>query len=169
MRQRGSWKSPIGVIEIEHQDLVIGSLRFGTEISEDLPRDISQYLERYFDGELTALDALRIAPSGTAFQHEVWTSLRALPVGETTSYLALAQQLGRPRAVRAVARANALNPIALIVPCHRVIGSDGALRGYAYGLERKRWLIDHELRSVRAGRAPRGSAETAPAPSPAPA
>jgi methylated-DNA-[protein]-cysteine S-methyltransferase len=101
-------------------------------------------LRRYFDGDLRALDALPVRTAGTSLQRSVWQALRTIPVGATTSYGALAQQLGRPRASRAVGMANARNPVALIVPCHRVIGSDGALTGYAGGLERKRWLLAHE-------------------------
>jgi methylated-DNA-[protein]-cysteine S-methyltransferase len=101
-------------------------------------------LRRYFAGELDALDALPVRTAGTPLQHEVWQALRAIPAGTTLSYGQLAARLGRPRARRAVAMANARNPIALIVPCHRVIGADGSLTGYAGGLSRKRWLLDHE-------------------------
>ena len=101
-------------------------------------------LRRYFDGDLSTLDALRVRTAGTTLQRSVWHALRSIPVGATTSYGALAQKLGRPRASRAVGMANARNPVALIVPCHRVIGADGALTGYAGGLERKRWLLAHE-------------------------
>jgi methylated-DNA-[protein]-cysteine S-methyltransferase len=102
------------------------------------------YLAAYFDGDLAALDALPADAGGTPFQARVWCALRAIPAGETRSYAGLAATLGMPKAVRAVAHANALNPIAIVVPCHRVVGSDGALRGYAGGLERKRWLLRHE-------------------------
>ena len=101
-------------------------------------------LLRYFDGELHALDALRVRTTGTPLQRAVWQALRAIPAGATTSYGALARELGRPRASRAVGMANARNPLALVVPCHRVIGADGSLTGYAGGLERKRWLLAHE-------------------------
>lgn len=101
-------------------------------------------LAAYFDGDLAAIDALPADGGGTPFQARVWHALRAIPAGETRSYAGLAASLGMPTAVRAVARANALNPIAIVVPCHRVLGSDGGLRGYAGGLERKRWLLRHE-------------------------
>lgn len=87
-----------------------------------------------------------LAPRGTHFQHQVWNALRTIPPGQTRSYADVARMIGRPSAVRAVARANATNPIAIIIPCHRVIGADGSLAGYAAGLDRKRWLLDHEAR-----------------------
>ena len=101
-------------------------------------------LLRYFDGELQALDAVACDPGGTPFQSRVWTALRTIPVGTTWSYGELARRLGDPKAVRAVGFANGSNPIAVAVPCHRVIGSDGTLVGYGGGLERKRWLLAHE-------------------------
>lgn len=101
-------------------------------------------LQAYFAGDLAALDGLPADGGGTPFQRRVWRRLRAIPPGRTLSYAALAAALGVPKSVRAVAHANALNPIAIVVPCHRVIGSDGTLRGYAGGLERKRWLLRHE-------------------------
>jgi len=101
-------------------------------------------VEAYFAGELDAIAALPTATNGTAFQHEVWTALRRIPVGRTTSYGALAAAIGRPKAVRAVGLANGANPIAVVVPCHRVIGANASLTGYGGGLHRKRWLLAHE-------------------------
>jgi methylated-DNA-[protein]-cysteine S-methyltransferase len=98
----------------------------------------------YFDGDLAALDGIPVATRGTAFQRQVWAALREIPFGTTTSYGSLAAQIGRPKAVRAVGLANGANPVALIVPCHRVIGSDGSLTGYGGGLPRKEWLLRHE-------------------------
>lgn len=98
----------------------------------------------YFAGRLEAIAALRVATSGTEFQNQVWTALRQIPSGQTSSYGALAKAIGRPAAVRAVGLANGSNPIAIIVPCHRVIGANASLTGYAGGLERKRWLLAHE-------------------------
>jgi methylated-DNA-[protein]-cysteine S-methyltransferase len=98
----------------------------------------------YFDGRLDALSELPIVTHGTLFQSEVWRALRSIPHGQTLSYGALAKEIGRPAAVRAVGLANGRNPIAIIVPCHRVIGADSTLTGYGGGLERKRWLLDHE-------------------------
>lgn len=91
--------------------------------------------------------SLPLAPGGTAFQRAVWDALVAIPFGETRSYAAIAAAIGRPRAARAVGAANALNPISVVVPCHRVIGSDRDLTGYAGGLARKRWLLNHEAPS----------------------
>jgi len=100
--------------------------------------------ERYFDGERGALDGIRTATGGTAFQRRVWTALRLIRAGATTSYGALAARIDRPAAVRAVGLANGANPIAIAVPCHRVIGANGALTGYGGGLARKQWLLRHE-------------------------
>ena len=101
-------------------------------------------LARYFEGELDAIDALPVEAAGTHFQQEVWRALRTIPCGSTTSYGTLARQIGHPEAVRAVGAANGANPIAVVVPCHRVIGAKGSLTGYGGGIERKRWLLRHE-------------------------
>ena len=98
----------------------------------------------YFEGDITAVDGLTTRTGGTAFQREVWAALRTIPAGGTLSYGALAAQIGRPKAVRAVGLANGANPIAIVVPCHRVIGANGTLTGYGGGLPRKRWLLAHE-------------------------
>jgi len=108
------------------------------------PIAIRDRVTTYFDGRREAFDGLGLESRGTPFQERVWRELGRIPWGETRSYAALAAAIGKPRAVRAVARANALNPIAIIVPCHRVIGKNGALTGYAGGLARKRWLLRHE-------------------------
>jgi methylated-DNA-[protein]-cysteine S-methyltransferase len=108
------------------------------------PGSAKQAIEAYFEGELDRLTTMPIRLGGTAFQRDVWTALRAIPAGTTTSYGRLAANLGRPKASRAVGMANGSNPIALVVPCHRVIGSDGSLTGYGGGLPRKQWLIRHE-------------------------
>jgi methylated-DNA-[protein]-cysteine S-methyltransferase len=101
-------------------------------------------LEAYYDGALSAIDALTVETGGTGFQREVWAALRAIPVGETTSYGRLALSIGRPKAVRAVGMANGANPVGIVVPCHRVIGVDASLTGYGGGIDRKRWLLRHE-------------------------
>jgi methylated-DNA-[protein]-cysteine S-methyltransferase len=106
--------------------------------------DARRALEAYYGGALSAIDALAVKTGGTDFQRQVWAALRAIPVGETMTYGRLAAQLGRPRAVRAVGLANGANPIAIVVPCHRVVGASGSLTGYGGGLERKRWLLQHE-------------------------
>lgn len=110
------------------------------------PAPVRRALDDYFAGRLDALDEIACKADGTAFQQSVWTALRAIPAGQTLSYGALAAQLGNPKAVRAVGLANGSNPIPIVLPCHRVIGSDGSLTGYGGGLERKRWLLTHEGR-----------------------
>lgn len=105
-------------------------------------------LAAYFSGEVRAIDGLATATGGTDFQRGVWAALRGVPAGETTSYGALAATLGRPSAVRAVGMANGANPIAVVVPCHRIVGWNGGLTGYGGGLERKRWLLEHEAKHV---------------------
>jgi methylated-DNA-[protein]-cysteine S-methyltransferase len=99
---------------------------------------------RYFEGELGAIDTLPVQTGGTPFQRKVWSALRNIPCGATVSYSRLAEQIGRPAAVRAVGLANGSNPVGVVVPCHRVIGADGSLTGYGGGIERKSWLLEHE-------------------------
>jgi methylated-DNA-[protein]-cysteine S-methyltransferase len=105
--------------------------------------------DAYFAGEIRAFANVRWMGAGTAFQLQVWETLCAIPAGETISYATLAERIGRPTAVRAVGLANGSNPVALVVPCHRVIGSNGSLTGYGGGLPRKRWLLQHEGASFR--------------------
>ncbi|MFY8164626.1 MAG: methylated-DNA--[protein]-cysteine S-methyltransferase [Brevundimonas sp.] len=112
------------------------------------PEPVRAAVERYFAGDVHALDGLTVTAGGTDFQRSVWKALRAIPAGETRTYGQLAAAIGSPKAVRAVGLANGRNPVALIVPCHRVIGANGTLTGYAGGLERKRWLLQHEGASV---------------------
>ncbi|TCK67735.1 methylated-DNA-[protein]-cysteine S-methyltransferase [Winogradskyella wandonensis] len=111
-------------------------------ISEELLDCVTQ-LKAYFRGERQYFD-LKLNPSGTVFQKNVWQHLQQISFGKTCSYLDLSKQLGDPKAIRAVANANGKNPLWIIVPCHRVVGSDGSLTGYAGGLHRKQWLINHE-------------------------
>lgn len=106
-------------------------------------------LREYFAGTRATFD-LPLAPRGTAFQRQVWEALRPIPFAMTTSYGAIAASIGRPTASRAVGAANGQNPIAIVVPCHRVVGSTGALTGYGGGMARKRWLLDHEAAQLRA-------------------
>ena len=101
-------------------------------------------LERYFGGDHAALDTVPVELNGTPFQKNVWQALRRIPSGTTISYSELAKRIGEPSAVRAVGTANGANPVAVIVPCHRVIGANGTLTGYGGGLDRKRWLLSHE-------------------------
>ena len=113
------------------------------------PEAVRAALLAYFGGKADALDGLEWRASGTPFQLKVWAALCTIPVGETLSYGALAARIGRPSAVRAVGLANGANPISLVVPCHRVIGTDGSLTGYGGGLPRKRWLLAHEGASFK--------------------
>lgn len=106
-------------------------------------KQVQDELAAYFAGELPAF-SVPLAPRGTDFQREVWTELRRISPGKTLTYAELAARVGRPKAIRAVGAANARNPISIIVPCHRVVGSNGTLTGYAGGLERKEWLLRHE-------------------------
>jgi methylated-DNA-[protein]-cysteine S-methyltransferase len=112
--------------------------------------EVARQLEEYFAGERKEFD-VPLAPAGTAFQLEVWAALRTIPYGETCSYGEIAVQIGRPGASRAVGLANGRNPISIVVPCHRVIGSTGTLTGYGGGLERKRWLLDLERGTTQLG------------------
>jgi methylated-DNA-[protein]-cysteine S-methyltransferase len=115
------------------------------------PADVVSRLQDYFAGRLDALAAIEVDTGGTLFQQTVWRALRAVPGGRTVSYGALARTIGAPGAVRAVGAANGANPVAIVIPCHRVIGSDGTLTGYGGGLHRKRWLLAHEADQLRFG------------------
>ncbi len=114
------------------------------------PNGLTDAINRYFHGDLTAIDNLLIKTNGTPFQCEVWRALRSIPHGTTVSYMELAALIGRPTAVRAVGSANGSNPVGVVVPCHRVIGSDGSLTGYGGGIERKSWLLNHEASAAMA-------------------
>jgi methylated-DNA-[protein]-cysteine S-methyltransferase len=127
--------------------------RYGEVVFHDAddPAEITSRLRAYFGGEVTALDAIAVETGGTPFQREVWVALRDIPPGTTISYSELARRIGRPRATRAVGLTNGLNPVAVVVPCHRVIGADASLTGYGGGLHRKRWLLEHEGLRIRNG------------------
>ncbi len=121
--------------------------RYGPAVALREARDplgLGARLRAWFDGDLPALDGVAVDGGGTPFQRRVWAALRRIPAGETTTYGALAAALGAPGAARAVGLACGRNPIAIVVPCHRVVGAGGRLVGYAGGLERKRWLLEHE-------------------------
>lgn len=116
------------------------------ELSEIIPETLLEcvtQLKAYFKNELKNFD-LKLNPQGTVFQKRVWKQLNTIPYGKTISYLQLSKQLGDVKAIRAAASANGKNPLWIIIPCHRVIGSDGTLTGYAGGLHRKQWLLNHE-------------------------
>lgn len=143
--------SPIGTLELtsEANSLVELSFVDRAESVEPQPKEsgiLSQavaQLNEYFDGKRRAFD-LPLSPEGTAFQKEVWKSLGKIPYGQTITYGKLSEQLGNPKAIRAVGAANGSNPIPIIIPCHRVVGSGQKLTGYSGGIERKRWLLRHE-------------------------
>jgi methylated-DNA-[protein]-cysteine S-methyltransferase len=139
--------TPLGPFVIFATDRAVRAARWAAAPSA-APNLVSERaalrVARYFAGDLGALGAIDVDPEGTTFQKQVWRALRRLGPCETLAYGALARALGVPRGARAIASANARNPISLIVPCHRVIGSDGALAGYSGGLVRKRWLLAHE-------------------------
>lgn len=157
-------KTPIGELSIvadkddrlravewtDHDDRLHYALRlhygkdgYALEKARD-PGGFSTALRAYFDGNITAIDKLKVATGGTEFQKSVWKALRKIPCGETITYATLAKRVGRPTAIRAAGHANGDNPISVVVPCHRVIGTNGSLTGYGGGIERKRWLLTHE-------------------------
>lgn len=110
------------------------------------PLGATTILQAYFEGDLHTLEQLPVAPQGTDFQRRVWNALRRIPVSATTSYGAIAATIGAPAASRAVGAANGRNPVAIVIPCHRVIGANATLTGYGGGLDRKEWLLTHEQR-----------------------
>jgi methylated-DNA-[protein]-cysteine S-methyltransferase len=150
-----SISTPIGVLRVYCTDAAITAISLPTDDPPTAPpgehalhREASDQLLAYFAGTLRAFD-LPLAPAGTPFQAAVWAGLQTIPFGETRTYRDMAEALGRPTATRAVGAANGKNPIAIVVPCHRVIGADGSLTGYAGGLATKAWLLRHEgLRHV---------------------
>ncbi|MCK0123110.1 methylated-DNA--[protein]-cysteine S-methyltransferase [Gelidibacter sp. F2691] len=141
--------SPLGFTKISGDAQGISSitiLNSEERLTDIIPvalQDCAQQLSEYFEGTRKAFD-LNLNLQGTAFQNKVWEALQDIPYGTTLSYLQLSQQVGDVKAIRAVANANGKNPLWIVVPCHRVIGSDGSLTGYAGGLSRKQWLLEHE-------------------------
>jgi methylated-DNA-[protein]-cysteine S-methyltransferase len=113
-------------------------------VKKAAPPAVADCLEAYFSGDMRALDKVPVRMHGTPFQRQVWTALRTIPVGTTTSYRGIGDAIANPKAVRAIGQANGANPVAVIVPCHRVIAADGGIGGYAGGLARKTWLLNHE-------------------------
>jgi methylated-DNA-[protein]-cysteine S-methyltransferase len=140
--------SPLGITKIvgdENGISVISVLSEGA-ISEIIPNELQAavtQLQEYFEGKRTDF-TFKLNPKGTDFQQKVWQELLKIPYGKTTSYLDLAKKLGDPKVIRAAASANGKNPLWIVIPCHRVIGTDGSLTGYAGGLWRKKWLLEHE-------------------------
>lgn len=152
-------ESPLGTLTLTASDgFLTGMSMHGQRHVPPLPQGacadhawfevVIEQIDAYFAGDLVRFD-VPIRLGGTAFQRRVWSQLRTIPYGQTISYGELARRVGSPGAARAVGLANGRNPVAVIVPCHRVIGSDGRLTGYGGGLERKRWLIDHEASKRR--------------------
>ena len=146
------YNSPIGDLLVTYDDTHILEMRFDREQREEYKENavITQciaQLDEYFAGTRTKFD-IAIKPHGTDFQQAVWAALCAIDCGETASYGQIAAQIGRPKAARAVGMANNKNPIYIIVPCHRVVGTDGKLVGYGGGLWRKEWLLKHETKNL---------------------
>lgn len=144
----GEFRSPVGILRLiadmdSLQEIVFVENSSGTESSHPILRKTRKQLVEYFEGERTQFD-LPVNPKGTDFQQRVWQVLLDIPYGKTITYLELSHQLGDPNAIRAVGKANGQNPIPIIIPCHRVIGSGGKLVGYSGGIDRKEWLLKHE-------------------------
>jgi methylated-DNA-[protein]-cysteine S-methyltransferase len=166
-------ESPVGLLRLVASDAGLCRVAFGppeAELRRELARRFGEVrvvgsgprqavldrarhaLDRYFSGADETFDGIPLDPGGTEFQRQVWSSLRRIPAGETRSYAEIATAVRRPKAVRAVGSANRVNPTPVIVPCHRVIGSDGAMGGYAGRVDRKEWLLRHEERGSRESR-----------------
>jgi len=148
-KQTAYYKTPIGTAKIVGDNkgiIAITLLDDAIETSTKIPKNLQNcivQLEEYFNG--TRADfTLKLNPQGTDFQQRVWSELLQVPFGKTRTYLEQSKKLGDPKAIRAVAAANGKNPIWIVIPCHRIIGSDGSLTGYAGGLWRKKWLLEHE-------------------------
>ena len=160
--------SPIGMILIVSDGTTLRALDFSdhetrmrlllrrlygsfTLVAAERATGLADRIQAYFAGDFVALDAIPVETAGTAFQREVWAALRHIPAATTTTYGRLAASIGRPKAVRAVGLANGANPVAIVVPCHRVIGANNNLTGYGGGLERKAWLLAHERGRIEGG------------------
>ena len=150
--------TPLGVLVVETSGKDIISSTWGTPAilrrraasPGKFPEAITRAVKAYFAGDMSALESFSVSPAGTPFQQKVWRILQRIPAGTTISYQQLASRAGSPRAVRAAGQACGANPIGLIIPCHRVIAKSGSLGGFSGGLERKRWLLDHEASADRA-------------------
>ncbi|MEM8847795.1 MAG: methylated-DNA--[protein]-cysteine S-methyltransferase [Bacteroidota bacterium] len=142
------FETPIGLAEIKGDENGLASISVLNEekpkgIIPEVLEDAVYQFQEYFEGKRQSF-TLKLNPEGTDFQKKVWEKLQTIPFGKTVSYLELSKQLGDVKAIRAVAAANGKNPLWIVVPCHRVIGSNGDLVGYAGGLSRKKWLLEHE-------------------------
>lgn len=142
-------QTPLGIAKLEgdvHGITALTILNGDEKLTDIIPEELEDavyQLKEYFEGSRKQFSLL-INPMGTEFQKKVWKALEQIPYGKTASYLELSKALGDPKAIRAVASANGKNPLWIIIPCHRVIGNDGSLIGYAGGLHRKKWLLEHE-------------------------
>lgn len=143
-------ETPVGILEIKGDAEGLASVLFKDSddvvVSEKIPKELQDsvnQLQEYFDGKRKEFN-IKLSPEGTDFQKKVWKQLEGIPFGKTATYQQMANQLGDPKVIRAAASANGKNPISIIIPCHRVIGSDGSLTGYAGGLHRKKWLLEFE-------------------------
>ena len=151
MQHIAYYQSPIGFIELVEEDgyLTVASFmdkqKNKPTAATPLLQKALQQLDAYFAGKLQQFE-LPLRPAGTAFQQSVWDQLVQIPYAETITYLHMAKRLGNVKAIRAAASANGKNPLAIIIPCHRVVGADGKLTGYAGGLHRKQWLLEHEAK-----------------------
>lgn len=146
------YKSPIGIIEVTSSEDKILTCNFVKEIKKDTTKppillESLKQLKEYFEGTRTEFN-LEVRLSGTVFQNKVWKRLQKIPYGKTKTYKELAHLIDHDLAIRATGSANGQNPISIIIPCHRVIGSDGKLRGYGGGIEKKKWLLEFENRNV---------------------
>ncbi len=143
-------ETPLGTAELggdsnglQYVTLLDSKAATETELIPEELQEATSQLSDYFSGKRTSF-SLRLSPQGTEFQKKVWHALNQIPFGKTVTYMDMAKKLGDLKVIRAAAAANGKNPIAIIIPCHRVIGSDGSLTGYASGLWRKQWLLEHE-------------------------
>lgn len=144
----GSIETPVGTIHFTVDGETLTALRFDEPFEgERAPSSVEGKLRAWLRGDVSALDAIEVRLEGTPFQKKVWNALREIPAGETVTYGHLARKLGSHP--RAIGSANGSNRIAIVIPCHRVIASDGSLCGYAYGTGRKQWLLDHERAALR--------------------
>lgn len=162
-------QTPIGVLVLTHDGKSLCNAEFenqderrrqelvhhfrGIKVERTRMRSIfGDALNDYFEGDVCAIDKLPVFKLGTPFQQKAWAALRRIPVGKTRGYGEQAAKLGNPNAARAIGRANGLNPISIVVPCHRLVGADGSLVHYGGGLERKRWLLEHETQHAKSER-----------------
>ena len=164
MIETATLASPIGLLALAAREGRVCAVWFGPQQSLERmlarwypgerlgpaadPAGAASALSAYFAGDLQALGNVPVVLNGTPFQRRVWERLRDVPAGKTSTYGAIARAIGAPSAIRAVGAANGANPVSVIVPCHRIIGANGALVGYGGGLDRKRWLLDHESRRL---------------------